>query len=205
MNPIAKPCSTENPRPTMMNRSMTTRPFRLATVMAAGLAALLLALVVTAAAEPGNDNRAPVLEGECAKLTVEEGNKVIAHGLGVGVQIYRWTGATWEFVAPEAVLYQDDGEHGVLATHFAGPTWQSHSGGTVVGVVEQKCTPDPDAIPWLLLKGTSDGPGIFAGVTFIQRVNTVGGLAPTEPGDFVGEEAEVPYTADYFFYRQTDN
>ena len=190
----------------MMNRSMTTRPFRLAALTAAGAAALLLALVVTARAEPGNDNRAPVLEGECAKLNVEAGNKVIAHGFGVGFQIYRWTGAAWQFVAPDAVLYEDAGDQGgaagVLADHFAGPSWQSHSGSTVVGVVDKKCTPDPDSIPWLLLKASSiEGHGIFDGVTFIQRLNTVGGNAPSEPGDVVGEEAEVPYTADYFFYR----
>jgi hypothetical protein len=41
-------------------------------------------------------------------------------------------------------------------------------------------------------------------VTFIQRVNTVGGNAPTDPGNFPGEVTRVPYTADYFFYRAHD-
>jgi hypothetical protein len=185
----------------MMNRSVTTGLFRPGTVSVAGVT-LLLALVVTAGAEPGNDNRAPVLEGECAKLRVGAGNKVVAHAYATGVQVYRWTGTAWQFVAPEAVLYQGEGEHGVFATHYAGPTWESNSGSTVVGAFTQRCTPDPDAIPWLLLKATaSEGPGIFDGVTYIQRVNTVGGLAPTDPGDFVGEEAEVPYAAEYYFYR----
>jgi hypothetical protein len=49
----------------------------------------------------------------------------------------------------------------------------------------------------------SDGPGIFDGITHIQRVNTVGGIAPADPGDFVGDQARVPYTADYFFYRKS--
>ena len=50
------------------------------------------------------------------------------------------------------------------------------------------CTPDPTAIPWLLLqKVSTEGPGIFDRVTYIQRVNTSGGLAPTDPGHFVGE------------------
>ena len=186
----------------MTYHSMTTRFFRPGTLIVAGAAALLLALVVTAGAEPGNDNRTPVLEGECAKLAVEAGNKVIAHGYATGAQIYRWTGVSWEFVAPDAVLFQDEGEHGVLASHFAGPTWKSLSGSEVVGAVDKKCTPDPDSIPWLLLKATSShGPGIFDGVTFIQRVNTEGGLAPTEPGDEVGDLAAVPYTAEYYFYR----
>jgi hypothetical protein len=45
------------------------------------------------------------------------------------------------------------------------------------------------------------GPGIFARTTYIQRVNTKGGLAPTAPGTSIGAIAEVPYTAEYYFYR----
>ena len=41
------------------------------------------------------------------------------------------------------------------------------------------------------------------GVTFIQRVNTIGGTAPVEAGGFVGDEARVPYTTEYYFYRAT--
>ena len=40
-----------------------------------------------------------------------------------------------------------------------------------------------------------------AGEAQIQRVNTVGGVAPSTAGSVVGEIAEVPYTAEYFFYR----
>jgi hypothetical protein len=116
------------------------------------------------------------------------------------VQIYRWNGASWSFVGPEAVLYDQDGE--VVGIHYAGPTWESNSGSKVVATVEERCTPDPDAIPWLRLKATStEGPGIFKKVTYVQRVNTVGGLAPSYAGDFIGEEVEVPYAADYYFYR----
>ena len=69
-------------------------------------------------------------------------------------------------------------------------------------MVLKRCTPDPTAIAWLLLEAAlSEGPGIFHKVTFIQRVNTVGGTAPSEPGAFVGEVARVPYTTEYFFYR----
>ena len=58
-------------------------------------------------------------------------------------------------------------------------------------------------IPWLLLRAAStEGPGIFNGVTYIQRLNTTGGLAPAEPGAFVGEVARVPSAADYVFYRK---
>jgi len=43
-------------------------------------------------------------------------------------------------------------------------------------------------------------PGIFRDVSSIQRVNTVGGRAPTAPGS-PGEVRNVPYSAEYFFYR----
>ena len=142
--------------------------------------------------------------GEIAeRLRVEAGNKVAFHAFGVGVQIYRWSGTSWVFVAPEAVLYANAGDDGEIGIHFGGPTWQSNSGSKVVGTKIQECTPDPDAIAWLLLRAASaEGPGIFGKVTFIQRVNTVGGNAPNVPGEFLGQMARVPYTADYFFYHK---
>jgi Protein of unknown function (DUF3455) len=36
------------------------------------------------------------------------------------------------------------------------------------------------------------------------RVNTAGGLPPTAPGAYIGAEEEVPYTAEYYFYRAQD-
>jgi hypothetical protein len=165
----------------------------------AALALLLLAAAAPVGADPGNDNRAPDL-GDCTQLRVRAGNKVAFAAYGVGVQIYRWDGTRWAFVAPEAVLFHGSG---VVAIHFAGPTWESDSGSEVVGAVIDHCTPDPDSIPWLLLEAvSSEGPGIFDGVTYIQRLNTMGGVAPTEPGDFIGEVARVPYAADYVFYRK---
>ena len=168
------------------------------------VALLLLALVVTAGADPGNDNRAPDV-GDYEKLEVEAGHKVAFHAYVEGVQIYRWNGTSWSFVGPEALLYADAEGNSIVGIHYGGPGgphWESTSGSTVVGTVVERGTPDPNAIDWLKLKAVSHtGPGIFDGVTFIQRVNTVGGKAPTDPGDFVGEEASVVYTAEYFFYR----
>jgi len=84
------------------------------------------------------------------------------------------------------------------------PTWESNNSGKVVASRLEGCTPDPTAIPWLLLqKVSTEGPGIFDRVTYIQRVNTSGGLAPSDPGHFVGEQVEVPYAAQYYFYRAT--
>jgi len=57
----------------------------------------------------------------------------------------------------------------------------------------------------LLLRATSTSSrGVFAGVAYILRVNTIGGTAPVEAGTFVGEEMQVPYTAEYYFYRATN-
>jgi hypothetical protein len=164
------------------------------------LALLLLAPGAPAGADPGNDNRAPDLS-EYPKLKVEAGHKVCFRAFAIGEQIYRWDGTSWVFVGPEAVLFDQDGEE--VGTHYAGPTWESDSGSTVVGTVTERATPDPDSIPWLKLEtASSAGPGIFADVTFIQRVNTVGGKAPADAGDFVGEVVRVPYLADYYFYRK---
>jgi hypothetical protein len=136
---------------------------------------------------------------------VPPGNKVHFHAYAVGVQIYTNDPArlVWVFKAPEAVLFDADGN--VVGIHYAGPTWESESGSRVVGaVVPPRVTVDATAIPWLLLRTvSSEGPGIFEPTTYIQRVNTSGGLAPATlpaPGD---REVRVPYTAEYFFYRGT--
>jgi len=161
--------------------------------------ALVATIAASATAGPGNDNRAP--EGP-VDIAVESGNKVHFHGFGVGVQIYTWDGVTWGAAVPEAVLFNAEG---VIAIHCAGPTWESNSGSKVVGaVVQPTATVDTNAIPWLRLRAVStEGPGIFANTTFIQRVNTSGGKAPSTDGAFIGQEARVPYVADYFFYRKT--
>jgi hypothetical protein len=170
------------------------------------LTALLLVAVglSTVSAAPfvsiTDDLQPPVVP--CTEVQVQDGNKVSFHVYAIGVQIYRWNGASWVFVAPVANLYSDAGYHGQVGTHYAGPTWESNSGSKVVASRVDGCTPDPTAIPWLLLKTVStDGPGIFKKVTFIQRVNTTGGLPPTSAGVNIGEEKRVPYTAEYYFYR----
>src|SRR5262245_41296425 len=131
---------------------------RWGSIKLAALAMFLLAFVAPAVADPGNDNRAPDL-GDFQNLKVPAGHKVAFRAYAEGVQIYRSNGTSWVFVGPEAVLYDWDGE--VVGIHYAGPTWESVSGSYVVGAVVERGTPDPDAIPWLLLRAvTSGGPGI---------------------------------------------
>lgn len=156
-----------------------------------------------AAAKPpaaANEDRIADLNG-CDQLRAPQGSKLVVRAIGKGVQMYSWTGTKWNFVAPSATLFADAGGNRVIGIHFAGPTWQSNNGGRTVGTALQHCTPDERSIPWLLLGAKSEGPGIFHDVTSIQRLNTVGGNAPDTAGTFVGEMANVPYTADYLFYR----
>jgi hypothetical protein len=60
-----------------------------------------------------------------------------------------------------------------------------------------------ESVPWLLLQATghSDG-GTFAGVNYIQRLNTDGGIAPTSACEADSGAQMVPYTADYYFYGE---
>src|SRR5437899_12550351 len=133
-------------------------------------ALLLLATMPSLKADPGEDNRAPDLPSPaCDKIQVPDGNKVAFHAYAIGVQIYRWSGSAWVFVAPAAVLYANAGYDGEVGTHYAGPTWESNSGSKVVGKRLQGCTPDPTAIPWLLLQaGSTDGPRTFPRVPYLR-------------------------------------
>jgi hypothetical protein len=167
-------------------------------------------------AEPGKDNRAPDVP---EVLQVPDGHKVHFHVYAAGVQIYQATpsetsatGYAWRFIGPLAILYDsDENEVGVHYTYGytdAGspiPAWESQSGSLVVGSV---VPPPPrvavsNAIPWLRLTAAlTEGPGIFERTTYIQRVNTTGGLAPAALPTQAGEEARVPYTTEYYFYRE---
>jgi len=161
-----------------------------------------IALASIPAARAGDNSRPPDLPSPlCNEVQVPSGNNVAFHVYARGTQIYRWNG-TWVFVAPSAMLFADADYHGQVGIHYAGPTWESNSGSKVVAARLVGCAPDATAIPWLKLQTVStNGPGIFSSITYIQRVNTTGGLAPTAPGSAIGEAVEVPYTAEYYFYR----
>jgi len=168
--------------------------------------AAVLALLAFRICARAGDSETPSLPSPlCDSLQVPEGNSVAFHAFAIGVQIYRWDGTNWVFVAPSAKLYADLGYHGQVGTHYAGPTWESNSGSKVVGMRLEGCTPDASAIPWLKLGAhSSQRPGVFSHVTFIQRVNTIGGKAPGSPGTAVGQIANMAYAAEYYFYSATD-
>jgi hypothetical protein len=142
-------------------------------------------------------------------------------------------GFAWAFIGPQATLFAvDDGDDEQIITHFnssnpaeAGkerPTWQHSRDTSVVwannSVPPAESSTDSEfvakgAIPWLLLPaaGTQVGPDggdKLAKTTFVQRLETAGGVAPdastcAAPAD-AGKKALVPYTASYFFYKKAN-
>ena len=134
--------------------------------------------------------------------------KVFLVGHAKGFQIYTCDGttSTWGPAStPDAKLFDDKGK--LVAKHFAGPTWEAKDGSAVKGTVTGRVdSPTPaTAIPWLRLSATpvSGSPnGLLTKTTFIQRVATTGGVAPTDGCNTkkAGKKAKVPYTADYYFW-----
>ena len=58
----------------------------------------------------------------------------------------------------------------------------------------------------LRLTGTPSGTGVLAATTFIQRLNTQGGTQPPVAeckAQTLGKVKEVPYKADYVFFKKT--
>lgn len=137
-------------------------------------------------------------------------NQVLAlETRATGVQIYECSASQdqparfeWVFKAPEAELV--DRTDRKVGKHYAGPTWESIDGSTVVGEVKARdAGPDPNAIPWLLLGAKSNsGTGVFSRIKSIQRLHTVGGKAPSAPcsRENAQQVVRVPYKAAYYFY-----
>ena len=181
---------------------------RLTRLLTIGLIAATAALVPAHVAEARTGD--PVVPSE---LVVPDGNKLFRVGHAVGVQIYSCnatsSGAAWGFVGPRADIYNDRGQ--LIMTHYAGPSWQARDGSVVVGHKEAGVTVDPTAVDWLKLSAasTSAGPDgeLLLDTTFIQRLATSGGVAPPAAqctAGTTGRRVEVPYTADYYFWRSAE-
>ena len=184
--------------------------------------------VATVAAPPAHADRVtpPDMPND---IQVPAGNKAFLVGHAVGTQNYIClpSGAGFKFVlfTPEATLFADN-ERQVI-THFFSPnlspippeilgtiraTWQHSRDSSIVWGGQAIAAPVADAIPLLLLPaaGVQDGPTgghTLTATTFIQRLNTAGGLAPAAGCSQlanVGAKAFVPYTADYFFYKAAE-
>ena len=141
-------------------------------------------------------------------LKVPQPNVMLFEAYANGVQVYVCKAKAddpnafeWAFKGPEAELRNEAGEK--IGKHYAGPTWEGNDGSKVVGeAVENAKAPEAGAIPWLLLRAKAhDGSGAFSTVTYVQRLDTAGGVAPTDGCDRSAADTEraVEYTATYVF------
>jgi predicted lipoprotein with Yx(FWY)xxD motif len=153
------------------------------------------------------ENDEPAKPSVPSAIEVPDGNKVFLVGHAVGVQTYSCNGMVWGFVAPRANLYDDSGR--IIIAHFGGPTWQATDGSKVVGRAEANISVDATAIPWLRLAAVSSAAGtagdLLVYTTYVQRIATTGGLAPPAAdcnAARAGTVTDVPYTADYYFWKQ---
>ena len=179
------------------------------------LACLAVGAAVTARAEQVTPPAVP------ANLEVPAGNKPfrMAHAVGTQNYICLVPGQAWTFAGPQATLFDDDVDQ--TLTHFLSPNpdeggvaraaWQHSKDTSSVWAMAIQSSTDPGfvtpgAIPWLLLRavGATAGPNggeRMVPTTFIQRVNTVGGSAPSPTCSQLGARAFVTYETDYVFYK----
>ncbi|HET9139000.1 DUF3455 domain-containing protein [Actinophytocola sp.] len=169
------------------------RRFTVGLAVAALAAVGVGAAAVPATGSPGGGGAGRVPE----VIRVPAGNRPLAVMPARGVQTYQCTAGAWTFLQPDAIL-RHRGQATVL--HTRGPVWTSTRDGSSVTAAAQASSPVDGAIPQLLLRATANrGPGLLAGVTYIQRLNTTGGLAPAGPCTEAAT-VSVPYTADYAFW-----
>lgn len=129
------------------------------------------------------------------------------HTLPHSVQIYTCKTAngtfTWAGPDPDAILI--DQAQKLTVHHYKGPTWEATAGGMVRSdgpMAKHFRAQNANSVDWLELPA-KDGAGRFAGVTYIHRIATSGGLAPAgAPCDaqHAGDQERVPYSATYLFY-----
>jgi hypothetical protein len=202
---------------------IATTTQKLQRLIAAGAAVLALQgaalLAQPASADLQQTPRVP------ANLQVPAGNKPFLKAAAVGTQNFICLPSGWTFLGPQATLFITlpwiNGEiRQQIATHFlsANPSeagthravWQSSVDTSAAWAKAIANSSDPayvapGAIPWLLLEvvGTQRGPtggSMLSQTTYIQRVNTSGGMMPAAACT-TGNTAFVPYTADYVFYK----
>jgi hypothetical protein len=135
-----------------------------------------------------------------ASLQVPEGHVKVFEAIVVdGVQTYRCTPERkYVLLGPTTML---SGRKGQYIAHYFGPSWQFQDGSTIVGKVIAK-EPRANAIDQLLLQVSQhSGPeGLMSRVDFIQRLATVGGVAPSQCDSTASTALAVPYSAIYQFW-----
>jgi hypothetical protein len=175
------------------------------------LAALLL-VVGQALIMPSAASASPAAPPVPSTIEVPAGNVLLFSKHAAGVQIYECQNGQWAFHAPKAALfstrpYRLTGIHygGIDRGMTPGPWWESLRDGSRIRGGNAVSAPSPNAnsIPQLRLEVLErQGTGEFSPATYIQRLNTVGGVGPTGACS-AGEQRWVPYTADYYFYGKS--
>jgi hypothetical protein len=144
-----------------------------------------------------------------ASIEVPPGNVLLFTRHAKGVQTYECQNGVWAFRAPKALLFNPH-SHRPTGIHYGGidrgltpgPWWESLRDGSRIRAGNAVSAPSPNAnsIPLLRLEVLErQGTGVFNQVSYIQRLNTVGGVGPTGACS-AGAQRWVPYTADYYFY-----
>ena len=143
-------------------------------------------------------------------VRVPAGSKPAMTAVGVGELTYECKAKAadamafeWVFVGPMAKLMDAQTQREV-GKYYGGPTWESMDGSKVTGKQVAVAPGMAGSIPLQLVKAEpAMGTGAMSGVTYIQRLNTKGGVAPADPcgAATAGMKKNVPYQADYVFYK----
>ena len=144
-------------------------------------------------------------------VKVPAGNKVAMETVGVGEITYECRAKKdmagqfeWVFVGPDAKLMDRAGKQ--VGRYYGPPaTWESMDGSKFTGAqVAVAPAPGTGNIPLQLVKANpATGTGAMQGVTFVQRVATMGGVAPAAAcaAGNVGAKQIVKYQSDYILYK----
>ncbi|MEO8389312.1 MAG: DUF3455 domain-containing protein [Polaromonas sp.] len=145
-----------------------------------------------------------------AAVQVPAGNKVAMETVGVGEITYQCNAKKdmagqfeWVFVGPDAKLNDRSGKQ--VGKYYGPPaTWESMDGSKLTATQIAVAPNSMGNIPLQLVKGNpAMGNGAMSGVTYIQRVDTRGGVAPAMAcaAGNMGSKQIVKYQADYIFYK----
>ncbi|MFE2472877.1 DUF3455 domain-containing protein [Streptomyces mirabilis] len=137
-----------------------------------------------------------------AALKVPDSNRLTGVFSAAGVQTYTCADGAWKLLEPAATLWaKNDRTHRPVALHSRGPVWVSTVDGSAVNAAAIANSPKTGTIPELLLQSTATrGTGVFAGVSYVQRLDTHGGVAPTTACTGT-DQISVRYSATYAFYK----
>jgi hypothetical protein len=153
---------------------------------------------------PGDNTPPKVPEA----IAVPAGNVVLAKIQADGVQIYEAKaraggGFEWAPPRPDADLSADGQKLGKHYGSKDGPVWELE-GDKITGELPPKmAAAAPGNIPWLLLRVKEFKPKEAAPpftLTYVQRIDTEGGVAPAKAPEKADEEKRVKYKATYVFY-----